>query len=112
MIDRKVSVGERTHATRPQMIMRDESSGQSNSARRQRAVESVVLARMLERAADGLTEAQVVEEMTTIADTPERIAAVRKAIEGLLEVGLLVWVEDRLRPTSAALRSGELELGL
>jgi hypothetical protein len=92
--------------------MTGESSNDPNSAQRRRAVESVVLARMIERGTDGMTEFQVVDDMTTAADTPERIAAIRRAIEGLVEVGLLVWIDDLLRPTPAALRSGELELGL
>jgi hypothetical protein len=94
------------------MTMGDEPSSDSSSVRRRRAVESVVLARMIERGTGGLTEAQVVDEMTTIADPPERIAAIRLAIEELVEVGLLVSVDGLLRPTPAGLRSGELELGL
>jgi hypothetical protein len=94
------------------MTMTGEPSSDLNSAQRRRAVESVVLARMIERGTDGLTESQIVDDMTTTADTSERIAAIRQAIGGLVEVGLLDWVDDLLRPTPAALRSGELELGL
>jgi hypothetical protein len=94
------------------MTMTGDSSSHSNSAQRRRAVESVVLAKMIERGRDGLTESQLIDDLTTVADTSERVAAIRWAIEGLVAVGLLVWTDDLLRPTPAALRSGELELGL
>jgi hypothetical protein len=77
-----------------------------------RNVEAVVLARLIEGHPDGLTKAQVLASMTEMVLTPERVAAVENAIEGLVEVGLLVRAGAVLRPTQAALRAGELELGL
>jgi hypothetical protein len=47
-----------------------------------------------------------------VLDTTGLAIAVHEAIEGLMEVGLVVRVGDLLQPTPAALRSGELELGL
>ncbi|HEX4752720.1 MAG TPA: hypothetical protein VH268_07470 [Solirubrobacterales bacterium] len=92
--------------------MSDERNRDLTSVRDQRNVESVVLARSIERHPNGLTEVQAIEDMTTIVNTPERIAAVHKAIEGLIEVNLLIRVRDALHPTPAALRAGELELGI
>ncbi len=72
----------------------------------------MVLARLIERGPEGMTESQVIDGMTTSAEAPGRVPAVREAIGGLVEAGLLFRVGDSLRPTPAALRSGELELGL
>jgi hypothetical protein len=97
---------------RPFMVMSDEPNGHLDSLRDRRNVESVVLARLIERSSCGLREPQVIEDMTMIVNTPERVTSIREAIEGLVEVGLLIRVDDALRPTPAGLRAGELELGL
>jgi hypothetical protein len=78
----------------------------------ERNVESVVLARLIERHPVGLSRAEVVQLLTTIVDTPERVAAIDAAIDGLAAVNLVVSADDLLYPTPAALRAGELELGL
>lgn len=72
----------------------------------------MVLARLIERSPGGLREVQVIEGMTTIVNTPERVRSIEEAVEGLVEVNLLVRVDDSLHPTPAGLRAGELELGL
>jgi hypothetical protein len=82
------------------------------SVRKQRGVESVVLAALIESRPHGLTDWEVRRELTTVEDTPERIEAIRKAVDGLIEVGLVVRGRDRLEPTPASVRAGELELGL
>lgn len=94
------------------MTVGDEPNSRSDPTRDRRNVESVVLARVIERGADGITEAEVVDGMTSIGDTPARTTAVRQAIDGLVEVELLVRVDGFLRPSPAASRAGELELGL
>ncbi len=77
-----------------------------------RNVEAVVLARLIERHPEMLTTEQVLQSMTGMKLTPERVTAVENAVEGLIEVGLLGRVGDALHPTPAGLRAGELELGL
>jgi hypothetical protein len=78
----------------------------------QRAVESAVLASVIERDPDSLPHAELLAEMTAVARNPERTAEVEAAVEGLVEVGLLVRTDGLLRATPASLRAGELELGL
>lgn len=92
--------------------MRSIPNSRPSSLRERRSVESVVLAKLVERGPGGLGEAQVIEEMTTVVNTPERVMSVRSAIEGLLEVDLLIKADEILRPTPAAVRAGELEMGL
>jgi len=82
------------------------------SIERQRDVEAVVLAALIDAYPDELTESAVQRELTAVENTPERTAAIREAIEGLIEVGLVARVGDLLRLTPPALRAGELELGL
>jgi hypothetical protein len=94
------------------MPMGNEWNRESTIHRGERNVESVVLARLIERHPVGLTRAQVVEGLTAIVDTPERVAAIGAAIDGLEGVSLVVSADDLLHPTPAALRAGELELGL
>jgi hypothetical protein len=72
----------------------------------------VVLAALIKADPKGLTEVEVQAQMTSIEDTPQRIEAIGRAIEGLIEVGLVVRSGELLRPTLASLRAGELELGL
>lgn len=72
----------------------------------------MVLAALIDAHPEGLTEAQVREELTSVENTPERVAAIDQAVEGLIEVGLVARAADLLRLTPPALRAGELELGL
>jgi hypothetical protein len=55
-----------------------------------------------------LTGREVAVKLTLVERTPERLAAIGDAVEGLVEIGLL----GLLRLTPPALRAGELELGL
>jgi hypothetical protein len=82
------------------------------SIERQRDVEAVVLAALIDAYPDELTESAVRRELTAVENTPERAAAIGEAIEGLVEVGLVARDGDILRLTPPALRAGELELGL
>jgi hypothetical protein len=82
------------------------------SIERQRDVEAVVLAALIDAYPDELTESAVRRELTAVENTPERAAAIGEAIEGLVEVGLIARDGDILRLTPPALRAGELELGL
>ncbi|HWH20137.1 MAG TPA: hypothetical protein VN671_06365 [Solirubrobacterales bacterium] len=79
---------------------------------RQRDVEAVVLAALIDAHPDRLTESAVRRELTAVENTPERLASIDEAIEGLVEVGLVAREADLLRLTPPALRAGELELGL
>jgi hypothetical protein len=82
------------------------------SIERQRDVEAVVLAALIDAYPDELSESAVQRELTSVENTPERVAAIREAIEGLVDVGLVAREGDVLRLTPPALRAGELELGL
>jgi hypothetical protein len=82
------------------------------SVERQRDVEAVVLAALIDAYPDELTESAVQRELTAVENTPERLAAIAEAIAGLVEVGLVARAGDLLRLTPAALRAGELELGI
>jgi hypothetical protein len=82
------------------------------SVERQRDVEAVVLAALIDAYPDELTESAVQRELTAVENTPERLAAIAAAIAGLVEVGLVARAGDALRLTPAALRAGELELGI
>jgi hypothetical protein len=76
-----------------------------------RSVESAVLAIAIERHPESLSLCDLVAEMRTAADGPERPTQVESAVNGLIEVGLLAPSNDVLVVTPAALRAGELELG-
>jgi hypothetical protein len=82
------------------------------SIERQRDVEAVVLAALIDAHPDEVTEAAVQRELTAVENTPERLAAIAAAVEGLVEVGLVARDGDLLRLTPPALRAGELELGI
>jgi hypothetical protein len=82
------------------------------SVERQRDVEAVVLAALIEAHPGELTDSQVRSELTAVENTPERLAAIDQAVVGLIEVGLVDRDADVLRLTPPALRAGELELGL
>jgi hypothetical protein len=82
------------------------------SIERQRDVEAVVLAALIDAYPEELTEAAVRRELTAVENTPERLAAIDEAVAGLVEVGLVARADDLLRLTPPALRAGELELGI
>ena len=92
--------------------MDGENTQDSGSVQRRRGLESVALAALIGSHPHGLTKSQVRDELTTVEHTPERVAAIGRAIDGLIEVGLVARRGERLLPTPAALRAGELELGL
>lgn len=77
-----------------------------------RSVESAVLAIVIERHPMPLAPDDLLAEMKIDADDPGRAGEVDLAVTGLLGVGLLVSREGFLSATPAALRAGELELGL
>jgi hypothetical protein len=77
-----------------------------------RSVESAVLAIVIERHPLPVSRSSLLLEMKTETDAPRRDAEVELAVGGLAEVGLLVLSNGVLTPTAAALRAGELELGL
>jgi hypothetical protein len=89
-----------------------EKDQQSRSLERQRDVEAVVLAALIDAHPDELTESAVRRELTAVENTPERVVAIGAAVEGLIEVGLVARAGDRLQLTPPALRAGELELGI
>lgn len=72
----------------------------------------MVLAALIDAYPDQLTESAVKRELTSVENTPERLAAIGEAVEGLVEVGLVARDADLLRLTPPALRAGELELGI
>ena len=65
----------------------------------------MVLAALIDAHPRELTEAAVQRELTAVEDTPERLAAIGEAVEGLVEVGLVARYGDLLRLTPPALRS-------
>lgn len=86
--------------------------GDSIRGRGRRAVEAVVLATLIEAHPRELTETEVRWELTSVEDTPARVAEINQAVESLIEVGLVVRAVPFLLPTPPALRAGELDLGL
>ena len=72
----------------------------------------MVLAALIEAHPEELTESAVQRELTSIENTPERLAAIGEAVDALVEVGLVARHADLLRLTPPALRAGELELGI
>lgn len=72
----------------------------------------MVLAALIDAYPTELTESELRRELTSVENTPERVAAISRAVEGLIEVGLVARAGDLLRLTPPALRAGELELGL
>ncbi len=87
-----------------------------DAVQRQRNVEGVVLAQVIER--ERLSMPDLIADLTLPEmDAPrraERAKEVRTAVEGLRDAGLLNRDEekDSLWPTRPARRAGELELGL
>jgi DNA-binding transcriptional ArsR family regulator len=77
-----------------------------------KGVEAAVLAALVDASPDGLMESVLRQDLTSIEHTPERQVAIGKAIEGLIEVGLVVRAADHLDLTPPALRAAELDLGL
>ena len=88
------------------------TSPEGLAARRQRNLESAVLATSTARHPAILTEAELVSEMTLIVNTPERATASKQAVEGLIGVGLLERRGTELVLTAAAIRIAELDLGI
>ncbi len=94
------------------MSMADDPNRDLSSVRGQRGVESVILARLIELHPNGTSEAEMVADITAEDRTPGLDELVRAAIEALVAVDLISRSDGLLHPTTAALRSGELELGL
>lgn len=88
------------------------SEGDGEAIERLRNLEAVAFSVLVAGYPEELSESQVRRELTSVEDSPERTAAIGRAIEGLIEVGFVVRAGDRLRLTPPALRAGELELGL
>jgi len=82
------------------------------SGRGTRSVESAVLAIAIERHPEPLLLSDLLLDMRTEADGPGRATEVESAVAGLVGVGLLISSEGVLIVTPAAMRAGELELGL
>jgi hypothetical protein len=94
------------------MSMVDDPNRDLSSVRGWRGIESVILAHLIERHPNGSSDAEMLADITAEDHTPGLSEMVRGAIEGLIAVDLVVRSEGLLYPTAAALRSGELELGL
>lgn len=88
------------------------SEGEDEAIERRRNLESVAFGVLVVAHPDELTESELRRQLTSVEDTPERSAAIDRAIEGLIAAGLVVRVRGRLRLTPPAVRAGELELGL
>jgi hypothetical protein len=79
---------------------------------RARSVESAALAIVIEHHPEPLPLDGLISEMRTEADGRGRAADIAEAVRELVAVGLLASSGGLLRVTPAALRAGELELGL
>lgn len=75
-------------------------------------VEGAALALLIEYHPDRLTMQELVEEMCSGSKDPGRREAVERAVRELAATGLLRRQGSFVLPTPAALRVGELELGL
>ena len=73
---------------------------------RQRDVEAVVLAALIDAHPEVLSEAAVRRELTAVENTPERLASIDEAVAGLVEVGLVAREDDRLVLTPAGPAGG------
>jgi hypothetical protein len=82
------------------------------SARREAMVEGAALALLIECHPDRLTMPELVEEMCSGSKDPDRRDAVERAVRELTATGLVLRQGAFVVPTPAALRVGELELGL
>ena len=71
----------------------------------------MVLATLIDAHPDALTESAIQCELTSAENSPGRLEVIRRSVEGLVEVGLVVREADLLRPTRSAIRAGELEVG-
>lgn len=92
--------------------MADDPNRDLSSVQGQRGIESVILARLIELHPRGSSEAEMVSEITADDRSPGVDELARAAVKALIEVELVSRSGGRLYPTAAALRSGELELGL
>jgi hypothetical protein len=88
------------------------SEGKPEATERLRNLEAVAFAVLVVAHPRELTEAEVRRDLTSVEDSPERLAAIDRAIEGLVDIGLVARDGDRLRLTPPAVRAAELELGL
>ncbi len=88
------------------------SDDEAEELERRRNLEAVAFSVLVVAYPDELTESELRRQLTSVEDSPERSAAIDRAIEGLIEVGLVVRACGRLRLTTLALRAAELELGL
>jgi DNA-binding transcriptional ArsR family regulator len=77
-----------------------------------RGVEAAVLAALVDASPDGLTESELRQDLTSVENTTERQVAIGTAIEGLIDVELVVRAADLLELTPPSLRVAELDLGL
>jgi predicted transcriptional regulator len=77
-----------------------------------RRVELSVLAAIIERLPRLLSEEEVAETLTEAVRTPRREAEIRRAVQGLVDVGLVERTEFHLAPTAATRRLSEMELEL
>ena len=73
-----------------------------------RDIEAVVLWTLIEAGPDGLTKLAVQEDLTSIENSPGRVAAINEALTGLRKAQLVVIDGDRVTLTSTARRAGEL----
>jgi hypothetical protein len=92
--------------------MHDEEAHHSRLTARQRGVEAVVLAALIDAHPCELEESQVRRDLTSVDNTPDRVAAIDQAIDGLVDVGLVARDAERFRLTPPAVRAKEFDLGL
>lgn len=81
-------------------------------AQAERNVESVVLALVIRRYPTLLATPELIAELAVDPNPPGRGEAIERAVAELVRVDLLRPVGPAFEPTAAALRAGELELGL
>ncbi len=94
--------------------MDDERSqrDQLNLTEQERIVESAVLALMVEAHPRLYTLPRLIEDATRHVMAPGGAVTVERAVESLIIVELVHRRGQELEPTPAALRAGELEMGL
>ncbi|HEX4304835.1 MAG TPA: hypothetical protein VHZ54_02255 [Solirubrobacterales bacterium] len=79
----------------------------------ERDIESAALAKIVEQSPKPVGEGNLILHlMEHRTFDSERIAAIERAVAGLVEVGLLVKDGNLLAPTPQAIRAAGLELGL
>jgi hypothetical protein len=95
----------------PRAKMGSESGRAPRSLEPGRDIEAMVLVTLIEAHPEGLTESAVQHELTSVVNSPGRVAAISRAVEALVEVGLVVREAELLLPTQSAIRAAELEVG-